>query len=389
MAVYGAKTKAQILVSIINSLEKNAGINAIYPGSVARAFAESVSSEISDLYEALRYTCEQSDLLTASGKSLDAIGALYGISRKSVSSAVAQERASNNIQFTIASPYSADIKIPKGTLVYNDVSNFVTKQYSYALAADVTIPAGSKMVYGRVEPAFADNSHVAAINSLVRHNFVAPPTVVVHCTNPKEVQSVLNSESDSSYRRRIISSMKTKVSGTAESVRFAALAVKGVRDVRIREASYGIGSCDVIVVPEASAGLSKIGEDVLQAIAAVKPVGIKFNVRMAEKVAVSVNMNVTISTGNSSNTVNFVGRQAERFITRYLNSLTIGDTLSVSRLEQVALSSSDLIRGVIINSITANGKQMPLRDYIPTSAKEYVSAGNVSVTSVIIGSSSY
>jgi uncharacterized phage protein gp47/JayE len=314
---------------------------------------------------------------------------LYGISRKSVSSAVAQERASNNIQFTIASPYSADIKIPKGTLVYNDVSNFVTKQYSYALAADVTIPAGSKMVYGRVEPAFADNSHVAAINSLVRHNFVAPPTVVVHCTNPKEVQSVLNSESDSSYRRRIISSMKTKVSGTAESVRFAALAVKGVRDVRIREASYGIGSCDVIVVPEASAGLSKMGEDVLQAIAAVKPVGIKFNVRMAEKVAVSVNMNVTISTGNSSNTVNFVGRQAERFITRYLNSLTIGDTLSVSRLEQVALSSSDLIRGVIINSITANGKQMPLRDYIPTSAKEYVSAGNVSVTSVIIGSSSY
>jgi uncharacterized phage protein gp47/JayE len=389
MAVYGSKTRSQILVSMLNALEANAGVTAIYPGSVARAFAEAVSSEISDLYEAFRYSCEQGDLLTASGRSLDLIGDLYGIQRKSVSSYVAEERASNNIQFTLDKAYSADIVIPQGTLVYNDVSNFVTKQYSFTLVNSVTIPAGVKMAYGRIEPSFNDNTYVAPRNSLVRHNFVAPATVIVYCTNPKEVQSVLNSESDSSYRRRIISSMKSKVSGTAESVRFSALSVKGVRDVRIREASYGIGSCDVIVVPESASLLAKLGEDVLSAIAAVKPVGIKFNVRIAEKVSISVSANITVSPGNSSQVLNSVNRQAELFMTRYLNSLTIGDTLSISKIEQNIMSSSDIIRGVNITSISANGRQMPLRDYTPTSVREYIGAGNISVNSVIIGASSY
>jgi len=389
MAIYGSKTRSQILVSMLNALESNVGVNAIYPGSVARAFAEAVSSEISDLYEAFRYSCEQGDLLTASGRSLDLIGDLYGIQRKSVSSYVAQERASNNIQFTLEKPYSADIVIPQGTLVYNDVSNFVTKQYSFSLVNSVTIPAGVKMVYGRVEPSFNDNTYVAPRNSLVRHNFVAPATVVVYCTNPKEVQSVLNSESDSSYRRRIISSMKSKISGTAESIRFTALSVKGVKDVRIREASYGIGSCDVIVVPEAASLASKLGENILTAITAIKPVGIKFNVRLAEKVAVSLSANVTISPGNSTEVISAVNRQAELFVSRYLNSLTIGDTLSISKLEQAIMSSSDLIRGVNVTSISANGKQMPIRDYTPTSVKEYIGAGNININSVIIGASSY
>jgi uncharacterized phage protein gp47/JayE len=389
MPVYGSKTRSQILVSMLNAMESNAGVNAIYPGSVARAFAEAVSSEISDLYEAFRYSCEQGDLLTASGRSLDLIGDLYGIQRKSVSSYVAQERASSNIQFTLDKPYTADIVIPQGTLVYNDVSNFVTKQYSFALVNTVTIPAGVKMAYGRIEPSFNDNTYVAARGTLVRHNFIAPATVVVYCTNPKEVQSVLNAESDSSYRRRIISSMKSKVSGTSESIRFTALSVKGVRDVRIREASYGIGSCDIIVVPEAASLMAKLGEDILSAIIAVKPVGIKFNVRMAEKVAVSLSANVTVSPGNSSEVLSAVNRQAELFISRYLNSLSIGDALSISKLEQMILASSDIIRGVNITSMSANGKQMPLRDYTPTSVREYIGAGNITVTSVIIGASSY
>jgi len=389
MTIYGVKNRSEILVSVLNSLEKNAGISAVYPGSIARAFAEAFSSELSDLYESLRFTVSQSNLTTASGKNLDLIGALYGIARKSVTSPVSDERQSFNIQFFIDKPHSVDVYIPKGTLVYNDVSNYIMKQYSFKLANDVIIAKGSTRVYGRVEPNFNDNAYVAPRNSLTRHNFIAPATVIVFCTNPKEVYSNTSSESDENYRRRILASMKTRSPGTVESVRFAALSVKGVRDVRIREASYGIGSCDVIVVPEVSSALKSLPESILTAISNVKPVGVKFNVRIAEKVNINLSATITVPAGNSESVVNAIKNQASLFVKRYLNSLSIGDAVSLSQIEQQIKLSSDLIRGVTFNAFNADGKELPLKDYQPNKVTEYIAAGMITLNSVIISGSSY
>jgi uncharacterized phage protein gp47/JayE len=389
MTIYGIKDKSEIVVSILNALEKNAGISAVYPGSVARAFAEAFSSEVSDLYEAFRFTVNQSNLSTASGRNLDLIGDLYGISRKSITNFVADERQSFNIEFYLDKPHSTVVTVPKDTLVYNDVSNFIMKQYSYKLAGDVIIPAGSTKAYGRVEPNFTDNTYVAPRGSLTKHNYIAPASVILFCTNPKEVYANLTSESDDNYRRRIIAGMKTKASGTAESLRFAALAIKGVRDVRIREASYGIGSCDVIVVPEVSSAVKSLPEAILAAVNTVKPVGVRMNVRIAEKVVFNLSATITIPVGNSDNAIAGIRNQAALFVRRYINSLTIGDIVSLSAIEQEIKRSSDLIRGVTFNGFSANGSELPLQDYVQNSVKEYPAAGNINIYSVIIGNSNY
>jgi uncharacterized phage protein gp47/JayE len=389
MTIYGTKNRSEILVGILNSLEKNAGISAVYPGSIARAFAEAFSSELSDIYESLRFTMSQSNLTTASGKNLDLIGALYGIGRKAVTASASNERQSFNMQFFIDKVHSMDIAIPKGTLVYNDVSNYIMKQYSFKLAADVIIAKGSTRTYGRVEPNFNDNAYVAPRNSLTRHNFIAPATVIVFCTNPKEVYSEISAESDDNYRRRILASMKTKSPGTAESVRFAALSVKGVRDVKIREASYGIGSCDVIVVPEVSSLLKSLPESIMIAISNVKPVGVRFNVRIAEKVNINISATITIPAGNSETVVNAVKNQASLFVKRYLNSLSIGDAVSLNQVEQQIKLASDLIRNVTFNAFNADGKELPLKDFQPIKVTEYIAAGTVTLNSVIISGSSY
>lgn len=389
MPVYGLKKKSEILVNVLDGLQKNAGITAIYPGSIARAFAEAVASEVSDLYEAFKFSLQQSDLITSSGRNLDLIGELYGIKRKSVTDQVANERRSYNIEFFIDNVHNTDIVIPAGTLTFNDVSNFVTKQYSYSLQSAVTISSGSKRAYGRVEPNFSDNSYIAPRNSLTKHNFIGPPSVIVYSNNPKEVYSTSNAESDENYRRRIIAYMKAKTSGTVESVRFAALAVKGVRDVRIREASYGIGSCDIIVIPEPTSSLKNLPNNILLAVNSIKPVGIRFNVSIAEKLTTSINLTITLPAGNSSNVINAIRNQAALFVKRYINSLSVGDMLSVSQIEQQVKLSSDVIKSVNINSMTINGQEIPLKDFIPTSVREYLTAGNVNVYSVIIGTSSY
>jgi uncharacterized phage protein gp47/JayE len=389
MSVYGIKSKSDILINILNSLQKDAGISAVYPGSIARAFAEAFSSEVSDLYEALRFNITQSNLSSASGRNLDLIGDLYGVSRKSITDYASEDRQSFNIEFFIDKPHSTSITIPKDVLVYNDVSNFISTQYGFRLAGDVVIPIGSTRAYGRVEPNFSDNAYVAPINSLTKHNFFSPAGVILFCNNPKEVYSNINSESDSNFRRRIIASIKSKAIGSAESVRFAALSVRGVRDVRIREGSYGIGSCDVVVVPETTSGLSNLPQNVLIAVNAVKPVGIKLNIRIAEKVTVSVGATIRIPMGVSETLSSGIRNQASLFIKRYLNSLTIGDSVSIREIEAQINRSSDYIRSAIVSSLTADGRELSIQDFSLEGIKKYVSAGSVTINSVIMGSTTY
>lgn len=387
MSVYGAKQKEEILVSILNSLEKNAGITAVYPGSIARAFADAMSSEISDLYSSLNFSLRQGALSTASGRNLDLIGELYGVTRKKITDAAATERQSFNIEFLIQRPYSQPVTIPKDTFVFNNVDSYTSRQYRYRLHDSVIISTGSTKAYGAVIPDFTDNTYVAPRNSLTMHNAIAPPGVVLFCTNTKEVYSNINAEPDDNFRRRIVSSIKTRAVGTNESVRFAALSVKGVRDVRIRESSYGMGSCDIIIVPETLSAIKQMPEVILESISSVRPTGVRFNIRIAERLEVNLSCSIMLSNSVGETLDAGIKNQASLFVKRYLNSLTIGDTISISEIERQIRQSSDYIRGVTINSFNVDGKQMPLSDFTPSSDKLYPTAGNISIFSAIMGQS--
>lgn len=389
MPVYGQKEQSEIVVEILDSLQRNAGISAIYPGSIARAFAEAIGTEIAQLYSSLSLSLRQSSLATANGMNLDMIGQLYGVTRKTISDASAVERQSFNIQFSLEKSYSNDIILPKGTYVYTNVDNFSVRQYRFKLNGEVIIAAGTTRAYGLVVPDFTDNSYTASINSLTKHNFIAPPGVVVYCTNPKEVYAIANAEADDNYRRRIVSAIKTQATGSVESVRFATLAVPGVRDVRIRESSFGVGSCDIIIVPEGGSNLKQIPELVYNSIISVKPVGVRFNVRLAEKLAINVAANITLPSGTSDGIALGVRNQASLFVKRYLNSLSVGDTVSIGEIERYIRMSSDLVRQVTITGFNVDGREIPLQDFTPSDHKVYPTAGSVAVYSVIMGQSNY
>jgi len=379
------KSKEQMLVATLNALQKNAGISAISPGSIARAFAEAIHSEISDLYNSLKVSIEQSNLSTASGINLDMIGTLYNVQRRTISSELVPERVTGNIEFYLNTTHSSTVTIPKGTLVYNDATAFSSTQYQYELNSDIVIATGNTRAYGSVKAKFADNNVTAARNTLVRHNFISPPGIVVYCNNPKEVYSSLNSESDDNYRRRIVSGIRGSASGTAESVRFAALSVKGVRDVKIREASLGVGTCDIVVIPETQAGISIMSQLVYEKIKAVKPVGINMNLRIATKKLVDVSATLTLREGTTGAIARSVENQSKIFLNRYLNSLTIGDSVSISEIERQMKLSSELIMSVTVGNIKVDNRNIPNKDYRLSDDKSYMAAGTLSLFSVIMG----
>ena len=385
MVSVNIKSKEQMLVATLNALQKNAGISSISPGSIARAFAEAIHSEISDLYNSLKVSIEQSNLSTASGINLDMIGTLYNVQRRTISSELVPERVTGNIEFYLNTTHSSTVTIPKGTLVYNDATAFSSTQYQYELNSDIVIATGNTRAYGSVKAKFADNNVTAARNTLVRHNFISPPGIIVYCNNPKEVYSSLNSESDDNYRRRIVSGIRGSASGTAESVRFAALSVKGVRDVKIREASLGVGTCDIVVIPETQAGISIMSQLVYEKIKAVKPVGINMNLRIATKKLVDVSATLTLREGTTGAIARSVENQSKIFLNRYLNSLTIGDSVSISEIERQMKLSSELIMSVTVGNIKVDNRNIPNKDYRLSDDKSYMAAGTLSLFSVIMG----
>jgi len=384
MPIVYSKTKDQILTQMLQSLQRNAGITATHPGSIARAFAEALAVEIGDLYEALKFGIDQSCLSTAKGRSLDLIGELYSVRRRLIASEAEQERASYNIEFYISNVQASDIIIPKDTLVYNDVTSFSTRQYQYRLVDDVMILAGTTRVYGRVVPNFQGNDFTASVATLTKHNFVSPDGTLIFCVNPKEVYSMSNMESDDLYRMRISRSIKETSYGTNESLRLTALAIPGVRDIRVRESSYGLGSCDVIIVPESQRIDAAFVDSVANALSAKKPVGIKLNIRIAERVPVNVAVNVVLPAGLSSKVVTSIETQASLFVKRYLNSQTIGSSISFGDIESQVRASSDFVKSVSILSVTSNGQEVSKGVFRINSDREYIIAGSVSVFSVII-----
>lgn len=389
MPILNVKTKEQILINALDALQKNAGVSSVSPGSIARAFAEAITTEVSDLYSSFKISVEQSNLSLASGKNLDAIGELYNVPRRTITDELVVDRVTANIQFFINSAYSSDIVIPAGTLVYNDVNNFNDIQYAYELSSNVIIPSGSTSEYGTVKPKSQNTGITAGRNTLIKHNFISPPGTVVFCTNPKEVYAAINAESDDNYRKRIISAIRSNNSGTSESLRFAALSVKGVRDAKIKEGSYGIGSCDLLIVPESLSGLANLPEVVFTAISAVKPMGIRVNTRIASRKSVDASITLTLKQGTSSQAAASIEMQAKIFVTRYLNSLTLGSSISIQEIENQARFASDFIVGVSVNNLTVDKKSISNASYKLSDDKSYMGAGTIGVYSVIIGSSSY
>jgi uncharacterized phage protein gp47/JayE len=389
MSITYSKSKQQILSNILNSLQRNAGITATYPGSIAKALAEAMAVEIGDLYEAVKFSVDQASLSTATGRALDLIGDLYGVFRRSVSDELQDERSSFNIEFGISAPHSSAIIIPDGTLVFNDVTDFSANQYQYRLVGDVVIQLGTTRAYGRVVPNFMGNDFTASKNTLTRHNYISSDGIVVFSTNPKEVYSMVNMESDELFRRRIAKAIKSNSFGTAESIRLRALGVKGVRDVRVRESSYGLGSCDVIIVPESQRVTPDLANSVVATLYEVKPVGVRLNARIAERTPVNVAVSIVLPAGLNEKTIIAIENQANLFLSRYLNSKTIGDSISFGDIETQVRLSSDYVKSVNILSISVNGEEVPKGVYRINDDRKYMIAGTVSVFSVIMSSVNY
>jgi hypothetical protein len=156
------------------------------------------------------------------------------------------------------------------------------------------------------------------------------------------------------------------------------LGVAGVRDVRINQATYGLGSFEAVVVPEDYSTISAILERATTAMNTVRPVGVRLIVKRPIIRSVDISMNLIIPASNVTGVVDAARLRAREVAIRYISGLLPGEQFVYNKLIQLVLDSSDLIRDVIITRFSVGGAESARRNYQPELDHHLVS-GNIVV----------
>ena len=382
MTLYIGKSKTEILRSALQKVENTTSLTSVGPGSVLRSIVESITTEIGDMFNIMDFNISQSSLSTAQGRSLDLIGGLYGVNRKTISSARETESLSGRFLFYISSPVAEDINIPKGTKVYTSAGDYIGEQFIYETTSNTLIVTGQTYAYASIRPAFADAIYTAGAESLTSHSYVSPQGYLIQCTNPKPIPPTVGYESDEEYRTRIVKNIRVNSTGTVEAVRFKALSFEGVKDARIQSQKFGMGTFNLLIVPEVPIQGQVLIRRIAPEIQKVAPVGSTMYLVLPESQPFTVKVNITIGENMSSVAKESIRARVKTIIERYVDSLLPGGTVVYNRMVSLIYGASNSILDVQVNSFSVNGTEVSRNNFTPKENQQLVPS-NITVTTSI------
>lgn len=251
MALF-ARSYNDILQDSLLDLVQNTRITKLSNGAKARAITETMSRQLSTAYKIFDLNLARAFLSGASGRYLDLIGEVLGVSRAGLETARADSQ-SRTIRFYVDVGTFGDINdaasftIPRGTTIAAD-DQFSTKVYKTVLP--VVASASSSEVFVAAEAIIpGPNSNVGA-NILNFHDFIDYEDVdndSLKVTNLAGIFTGAEVENDTNYRFRIANQVLSAEAANETAIRLAALLVPGVADVQIVKFAYGLGSYRLLI----------------------------------------------------------------------------------------------------------------------------------------------
>lgn len=291
------------------------------PGSAARTLTEAFGLEIAELYAKLDRVYRSAFVDTAEGRSLDFVVALLGVDR------IKAGRPYGRVEFARSTPTPADIAIPLGTAVADREGN------RYATSKAVRMRGGETSVEVPVLAA-TDETPVLPAGSLT----IVPRTVagIESVFNHEATSRSTEDESDADLRARAKVALYGAGKATVDALRYAILE-QGVRSVVVRDMPNGTpGEVDVIVDFGTEEAAKR--DDVVKAIEATRPAGIRVYLNPAESIALSLNVTLTIEPGFTGQ-MEGIRHTARERVTSYVSALAAGESVLGNRI--VALLMDD------------------------------------------------
>jgi uncharacterized phage protein gp47/JayE len=342
-------------------------------GSILRSLVEANAFIVLWLQGLILQVIARARAATSTDDDLDSWMADFGVTRLAASAAtglVSFARFTNTQQATI--PVGTSVQTSDGTqkyLVYADTTN---PAYSSSLSAYI-IAAGVSSINVPVQAVTAGtgaNALAAQINTLTS-SIPGVDTV----SNPSAFTNGVDEETDAALRVRFQNYIAGLSKATKAAVGYAVSSVQqGLSYTLTENYQYGgtaqQGYFYVVVDDGTGSPTSTLLSSVANAIDATRAVTIPYGVFAPVVTNAVVALTATIASGYDATATKLLVKNA---ITAYVNSLTIGQTLSYSRLMQVAYDASAGVTN--ITAYTLNGGAAD----ITADSKHVIKASGVTV----------
>ena len=227
----------------------------IHTGSVARTLAETIALEIARLYAQLEVIYQSGFVDTATGRSLDNVVALLGVTR------IEGGRPTGEIEFTRSPGSRGIVTIPSGTRVIT-----VDGNVEYETTETVTLLEGQSIIRASARDLEA-NDPVAAGSLTV---LPVPITGISSVTNPSPTSLSAQSETDEELRARAKSFLHGSERATLGAIR-QAISRQGIT-ADIEEVAGVPGRLEI--TPHAESLPPELQQRLLDAIHDSRPAGV-------------------------------------------------------------------------------------------------------------------
>lgn len=345
-------------------------------GSILRAVVEAYAAVALWLQGLILKVLAVTRAATSTGADLDSWVLDYGLVRLPATAAAGQATFSRFTPATQAVvPVAALIQSADGTQQYAVTLDTANTAYNagfggYVMGAGVasiTVPISANGAGAR------GNAAIGGINTLGQAiSGVDTVTNLAALTNGAEA------ESDVALRARFIRYVASLSKATKSAVAYALGSIEaGVTNTLVENENYDgsphLGYFYVIVDDGSGEPSTTFLARAYAAIDAVRPVGISFNVFAPSTLTANVVLQVAAQPGYDATAIATIV-QVE--ITNYINALSLGVSLSWSRLIQVAYDASPGVGNV--SALTINNGAADLT----ASPKQVIKAANVAVAAL-------
>lgn len=343
------KSYNDLIGESMTNLVANTRLTRVSPGSKTRALLETTNRNINQVYQIFDLNFARAFISGATGKYLDFIGEILGISRLGIETAKVNA-SSQVIKFFVESGTFGDINnnnpivLPAGTLISTEDG---IKGIVYRVTIGTILSVSTDKQFISAEAVSTGEASNIGSETLKFHNFTNYTDTDNNTLKVLNISGIFNGaniESDINYKFRLSKSTLSSEAANQTACLLAALSVPGVANVVMQNRAFGIGTYKVLIKSVTPTVSNSLIESTEAALAAVSAQGILARADRPAETGMAFVITLTYTSGTSNDEKDLIDNQVRLAITNYVDNLDIGEEFILNELIERILSVSGNIK---------------------------------------------